>query len=141
MLPSSPQVKSVYFGSIIPTLRKLNSEPSEDTLCIDSTTLDVNVAREVASSIITAGAKMIDAPVSGGTLILLLLWECRLISLLIGVAGAKAGTLSFLVGGEEESFTLAQPILSFMGQRIIYCGPSGAGLAAKICNNVSWRSC
>ena len=70
MLPSSPQVKSVYFGSIIPTLQKLkNLEPSEDTLCIDSTTLDVNVAREVASSIIRAGAKMIDAPVSGGRLL------------------------------------------------------------------------
>jgi 3-hydroxyisobutyrate dehydrogenase len=70
MLPSSPQVKSVYFGSIIPTLQKLNLEPSEGTLCIDSTTLDVNVAREVASSVIAAGAKMIDAPVSGGRLIL-----------------------------------------------------------------------
>jgi 3-hydroxyisobutyrate dehydrogenase-like beta-hydroxyacid dehydrogenase len=54
-----------------------------------------------------------------------------------GVAGAKAATLSFLVGGTEESFILAQPILSFMGQRTIHCGPSGAGLAAKICNNVS----
>jgi len=53
-----------------------------------------------------------------------------------GVAGAKAGGLSFLVGGAEESYALAQPILSSMGQRIIHCGPSGAGLAAKICNNV-----
>ena len=50
--------------------------------------------------------------------------------------GAKAGTLSFLVGGTPESFKSAQPILSLMGQRIIYCGPSGAGLGAKICNNV-----
>ena len=54
----------------------------------------------------------------------------------IGVTGATAGTLSFLVGGAGEGVALAQPLLSLMGQRIIHCGPSGAGLAAKICNNV-----
>jgi len=58
----------------------------------------------------------------------------------LGVTGAKAGTLSFLVGGKEETFRAASPLLSMMGSRIIHCGPSGAGLAAKICNNVS-RSC
>jgi hypothetical protein len=57
-----------------------------------------------------------------------------------GVTGAKAGTLSFLVGGTEKVFQVSQPILSHMGERIIYCGPSGSGLAAKICNNVSDRS-
>lgn len=56
--------------------------------------------------------------------------------MLQGVTGAKAGTLSFLVGGTEESFEIAKPILAHMGQRIIHCGPSGAGLGAKICNNV-----
>jgi len=91
---------------------------SQETFCIDSTTLDVDIAREVASNVIKAGAHMIDAPVSGG------------------VTGATAGTLSFLVGGTDESFKLALPILSLMGQRIIHCGPSGAGLAAKICNNL-----
>lgn len=52
------------------------------------------------------------------------------------MTGAKAGTLSFLVGGSEESFTRASPILALMGQRIIHCGPAGSGLAAKICNNL-----
>ncbi|KAF8163118.1 NAD binding domain of 6-phosphogluconate dehydrogenase-domain-containing protein [Crassisporium funariophilum] len=118
MLPSSPQVKSVYSQAIVPTLQRIHANSSESTLCIDSTTLDVDVAREVASSVINAGAQMIDAPVSGG------------------VTGAKAGTLSFLVGGTEEAFLVAHPLLSFMGQRIIHCGPSGAGLAAKICNNL-----
>ncbi len=66
MLPSSPQVKSVYEGGIIPVLQRLHADPSEDTFCIDSTTLDVGVARNVASSVIVTGAKMIDAPVSGG---------------------------------------------------------------------------
>ena len=69
MLPSSPQVKSVYSGAIIPTLQKLHAmESTQETLCIDSTTLDVTIAREVASSVINAGARMIDAPVSGGML-------------------------------------------------------------------------
>jgi 3-hydroxyisobutyrate dehydrogenase-like beta-hydroxyacid dehydrogenase len=53
-----------------------------------------------------------------------------------GVIGAKAGTLSFLVGGSKESFSRASPILALMGQRMIHCGPAGSGLAAKICNNL-----
>lgn len=53
-----------------------------------------------------------------------------------GVAGAKAGTLSFLVGGTTHAFGRASPVLAQMGHRIIHCGASGAGLAAKICNNL-----
>lgn len=69
MLPSSPQVKSVYYEGIIPALEKLHRHnPSEQTLCIDSTTLDVDVARDVASAVMKTGAQMIDAPVSGGAL-------------------------------------------------------------------------
>ncbi|KAF5330671.1 hypothetical protein D9619_005886 [Psilocybe cf. subviscida] len=119
MLPSSPHVKKVYAEGIIPMLQQVHASKSgEETICIDSTTLDVDVARQVAKSAIDTGARMIDAPVSGG------------------VTGAKAGTLSFLVGGTEESFEIAKPILAHMGQRIIHCGPSGAGLGAKICNNL-----
>jgi len=61
----------------------------------------------------------------------------RFLILFAGVAGAKAATLSFLVGGPEASFKRAEGVLSLMGQRIIHCGPSGSGLGAKICNNVS----
>lgn len=53
-----------------------------------------------------------------------------------GVAGAAAGTLSFLVGGTQPAFRQAEPLLASMGKRIIHCGPSGSGLAAKICNNL-----
>ncbi|KAJ7074221.1 3-hydroxyisobutyrate dehydrogenase [Mycena amicta] len=98
MLPSSAQVKTVY-QSILPAIRGL----SLPTLCIDSTTLDVAVAQQVARD-------MVDAPVSGG------------------VTGAKAGTLAFLVGGTDESFESVHPILSLMGQRIVHCGPSGAAM-------------
>lgn len=58
----------------------------------------------------------------------------------VGVTGAKAGTLSFLVGGTESSFKRSERILSLMGQRIIHCGASGSGLGAKICNNVGVTS-
>ncbi|KAG9318238.1 3-hydroxyisobutyrate dehydrogenase [Chiua virens] len=120
MLPSSPQVRTVYCdgNGIIPALRGLTRAETEQSLFIDSTTLDVGVARDVASDVTETGARMIDAPVSGG------------------VGGAQAGTLSFLVGGEEETFLQARPILELMGRRIIHCGASGAGLGAKICNNL-----
>lgn len=52
------------------------------------------------------------------------------------MTGAQAGTLAFLVGGTPEGFQLSEPILAYMGKRIIHCGPSGAGLGAKICNNL-----
>ncbi|RXW24887.1 hypothetical protein EST38_g929 [Candolleomyces aberdarensis] len=118
MLPSSPQVKDVYYNRIIPALASLPRAAAQETLCIDSTTLDVDVARAVANDVTSKGSKMVDAPVSGG------------------VTGAKAGTLSFLVGGPEASFNTARPILALMGHRIIHCGDSGAGLGAKICNNL-----
>lgn len=68
MLPSSPQVKTVYTESngIIPTLLSLPQDVAQQTLCIDSTTLDVKIAREVATSLNDTGAQMVDAPVSGG---------------------------------------------------------------------------
>ncbi|GJE86960.1 3-hydroxyisobutyrate dehydrogenase [Phanerochaete sordida] len=121
MLPSSPEVKQTYTtgdGGILSGLRSLPSDDVSSTFCIDSTTLDVKAAKEVSASIHEAGASMVDAPVSGGT------------------AGAKAGTLSFLVGGTEDEFRRVEPILAHMGKRIIHCGPSGSGLAAKICNNM-----
>jgi 3-hydroxyisobutyrate dehydrogenase len=61
---------------------------------------------------------MVDAPVSGG------------------VAGAIAATLTFMVGGTDTSFAMAQPILAAMGKAVIHAGPAGSGQAAKICNNM-----
>ena len=79
MLPSSPQVQAVYLGGsgILQALHSssptsTSSGAQEDSLgpklFIDSTTLDVHVARDVSSKMLQAGAEMIDAPVSGGTL-------------------------------------------------------------------------
>ncbi|KAJ1307227.1 hypothetical protein OPQ81_001341 [Rhizoctonia solani] len=81
MLPSSPQVKDVYLGDR-GILRGISKRPERvESLYVDSTTLDVTVARDVAAQIEVTGGDMVDAPVSGG------------------VVGARAGTLSFMVGG------------------------------------------
>lgn len=66
MLPSSPQVNTVYRDGIIPSINKLSAADAQNTLCIDSTTLDITVAREVAKDVYATGASMVDAPVSGG---------------------------------------------------------------------------
>lgn len=68
MLPSSPQVRAVYkqANGIIPTLESLPERAARDTFCIDSTTLDVEVARDVAREVNRTGAQIVDAPVSGG---------------------------------------------------------------------------
>ena len=60
----------------------------------------------------------LDAPVSGGT------------------GGAEAATLTFMVGGSRQAFTVGEPILLAMGKRAVHCGTHGAGQAAKICNNM-----
>lgn len=69
MLPSSPQVKTVYSeaSGVIPALQSLSSKESAHSLLIDSTTLDVEVARNVSADVIRTGAQMVDAPVSGGS--------------------------------------------------------------------------
>lgn len=61
---------------------------------------------------------MIDAPVSGGT------------------AGAQAGTLTFMVGGEAKDLERARPLLEKMGKNIFHAGPSGSGQTVKVCNNM-----
>ena len=62
---------------------------------------------------------MIDAPVSGG------------------VAGATAGTLTFIVGGPAEALERARPVLQAMGKNIFHMGDAGAGQVAKLCNNMA----
>jgi 3-hydroxyisobutyrate dehydrogenase len=113
MLPAGKHVKAVYTGDdgIIATARK-------GTLFIDSSTIDVDSAREVGALAAKAGFSMVDAPVSGG------------------VAAAAAGTLTFMVGGPDKAFEAAKPILEKMGKAIIHAGASGTGQAAKICNNM-----
>ncbi|PPD24000.1 MAG: 3-hydroxyisobutyrate dehydrogenase, partial [Methylocystis sp.] len=81
-------------------------------------TIDVESARAAHRLAQEAGALSVDAPVSGG------------------VAGAKAASLTFMCGGEQEAFAAAKPILEHMGAHVLHCGGAGMGQAAKICNNL-----
>ncbi|MDB5366871.1 MAG: 3-hydroxyisobutyrate dehydrogenase [Rhodospirillales bacterium] len=87
-------------------------------LFIDSSTIDVMGARSAHALARDAGFAALDAPVSGGT------------------EGAKAATLTFMVGGTVDAFQAGHPILQRMGRKIIHCGDAGSGQAAKICNNM-----
>ena len=85
---------------------------------VDCSTVDVDSARAVAMDADAVGLLAVDAPVSGG------------------VGGAVAGTLTFMAGGSDAAFALAEPLFAIMGQKAVHCGDSGAGQSAKICNNM-----
>lgn len=111
MLPAGHHVAAVYESDIFP-----NAAPG--TLVIDCSTIDVATARANAEAATAKGLAVTDAPVSGG------------------IAAANGGTLTFMVGGSAEAFVRAEPILAAMGKAVIHAGGSGAGQAAKICNNM-----
>lgn len=110
MLPAGTHVKDVVSG--------LLGDLDAGTLLIDCSTIDVATAREVQAAAGERGFPMVDAPVSGG------------------VGGAEAATLTFMVGGEDDAFARAKPVLEKMGKTIVHCGGPGTGQAAKICNNM-----
>jgi 3-hydroxyisobutyrate dehydrogenase len=110
MLPAGKHVRDAYLGQ-----GGIAAASAPGAILIDCSTIDVATAREVAAA---AGRPMLDAPVSGG------------------VMGAENATLTFMVGGPEEAFAKAQPILAAMGKNIVHCGGAGNGQAAKACNNM-----
>ncbi len=111
MLPNGKIVEGVYANDVI-------GHAPQSALLLDCSTIDVATARSVAEVAQAAGYAMVDAPVSGG------------------IAAANGGTLTFMVGGEDDAFARAEPILSKMGKAVIHAGDAGAGQAAKICNNM-----
>ncbi|AGQ96647.1 3-hydroxyisobutyrate dehydrogenase [Vibrio parahaemolyticus] len=113
MLPASQHVQSVYLGQ-----DGILDSVESGTLLIDSSTIDPATALSVGEQAELRGISFVDAPVSGG------------------VAGAAAGTLTFIVGGSQENFIQAKAVLSNMGKNIFHAGDAGAGQVAKICNNM-----
>ncbi len=110
MLPAGEHVLSVW-NEVVPHAR-------QGTLFIDCSTIDVDSARQAHKLAAASGLATLDAPVSGG------------------VGGAKAGTLTFMVGGSAHAFAHGKPVLERMGKRIVHCGEAGNGQVAKICNNM-----
>ncbi|MCG8672272.1 MAG: 3-hydroxyisobutyrate dehydrogenase [Pseudomonadales bacterium] len=113
MLPSGPIVESLYMHDTM-----LLDEIDSSTLVIDCSTIAPENAVNLANAAKEKGITAIDAPVSGG------------------VGGAKAGTLTFIVGGDQSAFETAKPILEGMGKNVFHAGGHGAGQVAKICNNM-----
>jgi 3-hydroxyisobutyrate dehydrogenase len=113
MLPAGRHVRSVYLED-----DRILDVASAGALLIDSSTIDVATARDVAAAAGARGYDMIDAPVSGG------------------VGGATAGTLTFMCGGSDAAFARARPVLEVMGKNIFHAGAAGAGQSAKVCNNL-----
>jgi 3-hydroxyisobutyrate dehydrogenase len=111
MLPAGAHVAQVWRDCIV------GAAPSSAIL-IDCSTIDVTTAKAVAAEAAEQGYLAVDAPVSGG------------------IAAANAGTLTFMVGGSDDAFARADPILAAMGKAVIHAGDSGAGQAAKIVNNM-----
>ena len=114
MLPASRHVEGVYLGD-----NGILGAITPGALVIDSSTIAPATARKVAEAAAARGLAMIDAPVSGGT------------------AGAAAGTLTFIVGGDADALERARPVLSAMGKNIFHMGGAGAGQVAKLCNNMA----
>lgn len=104
----------------------------KNTLLIDSSTIDPAVSREIAAIATDKNSDYLDAPVSGG--------KNRSIFnstyFTLGVAKARDAQLTFIVGGSEDGFSRAKPLLGYMGTNVIHCGGSGCGQAVKICNNM-----
>jgi 3-hydroxyisobutyrate dehydrogenase len=110
MLTSGEMVKRCY--------SEVLAAAAPGALFIDSSTISVDDAREANRVAAQRGFAQLDAPVSGG------------------VTGAVAGTLAFMVGGDESALQRANPVLEPMAGKIIHCGEAGTGQAAKVCNNM-----
>ena len=112
MLPVGANVRTVFIDEGV------IAAAAPGTVLIDSSTIDVETARAMHEAAKESGFGFLDAPVSGG------------------VMGAEAGTLTFMCGGEDDTFSKARPILEGMGKNIVLCGGAGQGQVTKICNNM-----
>jgi 2-hydroxy-3-oxopropionate reductase len=113
MLPDSPDVEQVVLGE-----QGVLANTRPGVLLIDCSTVRPDTARSVASAAAGAGGHALDAPVSGGE------------------QGAVDGTLSIMVGGEQDAVTRARPLLDAMGGTVVHVGPAGAGQTVKAANQL-----
>ncbi len=110
MLPNGEVVEKVY-DNIINNFKK-------NTLFTDCSTIDVDKAKDLHQKCNKNGLLSLDAPVSGG------------------VGGAEAGSLTFMVGGNNHAYEKMLPLFEVMGSKSVLCGPPSSGQATKACNNM-----
>lgn len=113
MLQTGEQVREICLGN-----EGIFAHLKAKTLYIDSSSIDIESTRDLHQAALSQGIHMVDAPVSGG------------------VKGALQATLTFMVGGADEDFARAKPLLESLGKSIFHAGKAGNGQAAKICNNL-----
>jgi 3-hydroxyisobutyrate dehydrogenase len=113
MLPSSPHVEEAVLGpaGVLEGMRP-------GTVLIDMSTIDPLVSKRVAEQVTARGFRMLDAPVSGGSV------------------GARDATLTIMVGGPADLFEQCRPVLEAMGKNVIHCGENGMGEVVKVVNNL-----
>jgi len=113
MLPGPSEVESVVAGA-----GGLLEGSREGSLIVDMSTSSPLLARELFRTAEDGGVGMLDAPVSGGDV------------------GAMEGTLSIMVGGDEDDFARARPLFEVMGETVVHVGGPGAGQTVKACNQI-----
>jgi 3-hydroxyisobutyrate dehydrogenase-like beta-hydroxyacid dehydrogenase len=113
MVTDTQAVSEIIFGN-----HGIVHGATSGAVVIDHSTISPNAARRMAGRLKERGVEMLDAPVSGG------------------IAGAEAGTLSIMVGGDEGAFERSRPLLACVGRTIVHIGASGAGQVAKACNQI-----
>ncbi len=113
MLPSSPHVEEAVLGQggVLDGMKP-------GTVLIDMSTIDPLVSKRVAEQVAARGFRMLDAPVSGGSV------------------GARDATLTIMVGGPSDLFERCKPVLEAMGKNVIHCGENGMGEVVKVVNNL-----
>ncbi|RWO05328.1 MAG: 2-hydroxy-3-oxopropionate reductase [Mesorhizobium sp.] len=113
MVPDTPEVADVLFGD-----NGVASGLTEGKLVIDMSSISPFKTKEFATKINALGCDYLDAPVSGGEV------------------GAKAASLTIMVGGEEKVFGRARPVFEKMGKNITLVGPNGVGQTTKVANQI-----
>jgi 2-hydroxy-3-oxopropionate reductase len=113
MVPNTPEVETTLFGA-----GGVAEGLAQGKLVIDMSSIDPLATKDFAKRVAESGADYLDAPVSGGEV------------------GAKAATLTIMVGGSDAGFERARPLFEAMGKNITHVGPSGAGQTAKVANQI-----
>ena len=113
MVPDTPDVETVLFGE-----NGVADGLSAGKIVIDMSSISPVETKQFAEKINALGCKYLDAPVSGGEV------------------GAKAGTLTIMVGGDQETFDTARPLFELMGQNITLVGGNGDGQTCKVANQI-----
>lgn len=113
MVPDTPDVERVLFGE-----GGVAAGLSSGKTVVDMSSISPMVTKDIARRVQDLGADWLDAPVSGGEV------------------GAKAGTLTIMVGGEQSVFDRIKPLFELMGKNITLVGPAGAGQTTKVANQI-----